>query len=174
MFYKLSVQLRASSSRCATPRSQYSGSTVRGPKNPNDPQRVATFDPIRRPPSRAAITLTWVERQRGAIKLRSLMKSRGLGNPRNVPNASFDSDHWPSSDVPAFSHFACNVPEFVRLQSTFSPPECHSRTCTSSLVATGAGAMGFSPALNLPEKMTSCSVGPSTSTGSVTQPSAVD
>ena len=49
----------ASSSRCATPRSQYSGSTVSGPKNPNDPQRVTTFDPIRRPPSRAAITLTW-------------------------------------------------------------------------------------------------------------------
>ena len=31
---------------------------------------------------------TWVERQRGAIKSRSPMKSRGLGNPRNVPNAS--------------------------------------------------------------------------------------
>ena len=82
------IVMVASSSRCATPRSQYSGSTVRGPKNPNDPQRVTTFDPIRRPPSRAAITLTWVERQRGVMKSRSPMKSSGLGNPRNVPNAS--------------------------------------------------------------------------------------
>src|SRR5208282_4491264 len=65
----LKHRIVASSSRCATPRSQYSGSTVKGPKNPNDPQRVAMFDPIRRPPSRAAIAFTWLERQRGVMKL---------------------------------------------------------------------------------------------------------
>ena len=49
---------------------------------------MAIFDPIRRLPSRAAITLMWVECQRGAVNVRSPMKSSGLGSPRNVPKAS--------------------------------------------------------------------------------------
>ena len=71
-----------------TPRFQYSGSTVSGPKKPKLPQFVAKFEPISFPACSAARTAAGSAFQRvAAASLSPPMRGSSVGSPRNVANA---------------------------------------------------------------------------------------